>query len=151
MACDGLQSSEPTNKASRAIVTLMRLWNIAPRYEFELHPGDVLFFPPWMWHKTINLNEEGLGITCRYTAPTEYFQQVFPRSATALRRFLEKLHSGHQLQYTRQYQCLAGITLGIMKQETGYTESLEHEQADSCCGSAHGCVATPGTEGAELA
>ncbi len=49
----------------------------APRYEFELHPGDVLFFPAWMWHKTINLDDEGLGITCRYTAPTAMSNRYF--------------------------------------------------------------------------
>ena len=53
------------------------LMEYAPRYEFELHPGDVLFFPAWMWHKTINLNEEGLGVTCRYTAPTEISNRYF--------------------------------------------------------------------------
>jgi ribosomal protein L16 Arg81 hydroxylase len=49
----------------------------APRYEFTLHPGDVLFFPAWMWHKTINLNDEGLGVTCRYTAPTAMSNRYF--------------------------------------------------------------------------
>ena len=49
----------------------------APRYEFELHPGDVLFFPAWMWHKTINLNDEGLGVTSRYTAPTAMSNRYF--------------------------------------------------------------------------
>jgi hypothetical protein len=49
----------------------------APRYEFELHPGDVLFFPAWMWHKTINLDREGLGVTCRYTAPTAMSNRYF--------------------------------------------------------------------------
>jgi len=49
----------------------------APRYEFELHPGDVLFFPAWMWHKTINLDAEGLGVTCRYTAPTAMSNRYF--------------------------------------------------------------------------
>lgn len=49
----------------------------APRYEFVLHPGDVLFFPAWMWHKTINLDEEGLGISCRYTAPTVMSNRYF--------------------------------------------------------------------------
>ena len=53
------------------------LMEYAPRYEFELHPGDVLFFPAWMWHKTINLNEEGLGITCRYTAPAKMSNRYF--------------------------------------------------------------------------
>src|SRR5581483_11431660 len=27
------------------------LFDFAPRAEVELHPGDVLFFPAWMWHK----------------------------------------------------------------------------------------------------
>jgi hypothetical protein len=49
----------------------------APRYEFDLRPGDVLFFPAWMWHKTINLNDEGLGVTCRYTAPTATSNRYF--------------------------------------------------------------------------
>jgi len=49
----------------------------APRHEFELHPGDVLFFPAWMWHKTINLDDEGLGVTCRYTAPTAMSNRYF--------------------------------------------------------------------------
>jgi Cupin-like domain len=49
----------------------------APRYEFELHPGDVVFFPAWMWHKTINLANEGLGVTCRYTAPTVMSNRYF--------------------------------------------------------------------------
>jgi hypothetical protein len=30
-----------------------------------------------MWHKTINLHEEGLGITCRYTAPTQISNRYF--------------------------------------------------------------------------
>jgi len=49
----------------------------APRYELDLHPGDVLFFPAWMWHKTINLDDEGLGVTCRYTAPTAMSNRYF--------------------------------------------------------------------------
>jgi hypothetical protein len=65
------ENGEPSDRDAYALM------EFAPRYEFELHPGDVLFFPPWMWHKTINLNEEGLGITCRYTAPTETSNRYF--------------------------------------------------------------------------
>jgi len=49
----------------------------APRYEFDLHPGDALFFPAWMWHKTINLDREGLGVTCRYSPPTAMSNRYF--------------------------------------------------------------------------
>ena len=42
------------------------LFDYAPKLEFELHPGDALFFPAWMWHKTVNLDDEGLGVTCRF-------------------------------------------------------------------------------------
>jgi hypothetical protein len=42
-----------------------------------LHPGDVLYFPAWMWHKTINLDDEGLGVTCRYTPPTVMSNRYF--------------------------------------------------------------------------
>ncbi len=65
------EHGEPSDRDAYALT------EYAPRYEFDLHPGDVLFFPPWMWHKTINLNEEGLGITCRYTAPTEISNRYF--------------------------------------------------------------------------
>jgi hypothetical protein len=62
---------EPCDAAAYPLVAY------APRYEFDLHPGDVLFFPAWMWHKTINLNDEGLGVTCRYTAPTPMSNRYF--------------------------------------------------------------------------
>lgn len=65
------ESGEPSDRNAYPLI------EYAPRYEFDLHPGDVLFFPAWMWHKTINLNEEGLGITCRYTAPTEISNRYF--------------------------------------------------------------------------
>ncbi|HEX6393877.1 MAG TPA: cupin-like domain-containing protein [Acidimicrobiales bacterium] len=42
------------------------LFDYAPRLEVDLHPGDVLVFPAWMWHKTINLDDEGLGMTLRF-------------------------------------------------------------------------------------
>ena len=53
------------------------LFAYAPRYEFDLRPGDVLFFPAWMWHKTVNREDEGLGVTCRYTAPTVMSNRYF--------------------------------------------------------------------------
>ncbi len=65
------EHGEPSDRDAYALM------EYAPRYEFDLHPGDVLFFPAWMWHKTINLDEEGLGITCRYTAPTEISNRYF--------------------------------------------------------------------------
>lgn len=65
------EEGEPSDRDAYALV------EYAPRYEFDLHPGDVLFFPAWMWHKTINLDEEGLGITCRYSAPTVMSNRYF--------------------------------------------------------------------------
>ena len=53
------------------------LAEFAPRYEIEVRAGDVLYFPAWMWHKTINLDDEGLGVTCRYTAPTVMSNRYF--------------------------------------------------------------------------
>jgi hypothetical protein len=65
------EQGEPSDRDAYALV------GYAPRYEFDLHPGDVLFFPAWMWHKTINLDEEGLGVTCRYSAPTVMSNRYF--------------------------------------------------------------------------
>ncbi|SDW25849.1 cupin-like domain-containing protein [Nitrosomonas communis] len=65
------EQGEPSDRDTYALV------EYAPRYEFDLHPGDVLFFPAWMWHKTINLDEEGLGITCRYSAPAVMSNRYF--------------------------------------------------------------------------
>ncbi len=65
------EQGEPSDRDAYALV------EYAPRYEFDLHPGDVLFFPAWMWHKTVNLDEEGLGITCRYSAPTVMSNRYF--------------------------------------------------------------------------
>jgi hypothetical protein len=53
------------------------LFDYAPKLEFELHPGDALFFPAWMWHKTVNLDEEGLGVTCRFAPPTPTSNRYF--------------------------------------------------------------------------
>jgi Cupin-like domain len=53
------------------------LFDYAPKLEFELHPGDALFFPAWMWHKTINLDDEGLGVTCRFAPPTPMSNRYF--------------------------------------------------------------------------
>jgi len=53
------------------------LYDYAPKLEFDLHPGDVLFFPAWMWHKTVNLDDEGLGVTCRYAPRTPMSNRYF--------------------------------------------------------------------------
>ena len=53
------------------------LFDYAPKLEFELHPGDALFFPAWMWHKTVNLDDEGLGVTCRFAPPTPMSNRYF--------------------------------------------------------------------------
>jgi hypothetical protein len=53
------------------------LFDFAPKLEFDLHPGDVLFFPAWMWHKTVNLDDEGLGVTCRFAPPAPMSNRYF--------------------------------------------------------------------------
>ncbi len=49
----------------------------APRYEFELHPGDVLLHPAWMWHKTIGLEDHCLGIRYNFLSPTPMPHRYF--------------------------------------------------------------------------
>ncbi|HEX8874639.1 MAG TPA: cupin-like domain-containing protein [Nitrosospira sp.] len=86
----------------------------APRYELDLHPGDVLFFPPWMWHKTINLNEEGLGITCRYTAPTEISNRYF--------RGLQLLSGGFWKSCIEVISCSIRGNIGDLAADTAHNE-----------------------------
>jgi hypothetical protein len=45
------------------------LLDYAPRYELELRPGDVLFHPAWMWHKTVGLEDHCTGIRFNFVAP----------------------------------------------------------------------------------
>ncbi|PTR13608.1 Cupin-like domain-containing protein [Nitrosospira sp. Nsp2] len=86
----------------------------APRYEFDLHPGDVLFFPAWMWHKTINLNEEGLGITCRYTAPTKMSNRYF--------RGLQLLSGGFWKSCVEVISCSIRGNMGDLAADTDHNE-----------------------------
>jgi hypothetical protein len=53
------------------------LVDYAPRYELELHPGDVLFHPAWMWHKTVGLEDHCTGIRFNFVAPTPMPQRFF--------------------------------------------------------------------------
>ena len=86
----------------------------APRYEFDLHPGDVLFFPAWMWHKTINLDEEGLGITCRYTAPTEISNRYF--------RALQLLSGGFWKSCVEVISCSIRGNIASLASDTDHNE-----------------------------
>lgn len=90
------------------------LTEYAPRYEFDLHPGDVLFFPAWMWHKTINLNEEGLGITCRYTAPSKMSNRYF--------RGLQLLSGGFWKSCIDVISCSIRGNVADLASQTGYNE-----------------------------
>ncbi|HVM67770.1 MAG TPA: cupin-like domain-containing protein [Acidimicrobiales bacterium] len=69
------------------------LFEYVPRVEFDLHPGDVLFFPAWMWHKTVNLDDEGLGVTSRYSLPgpmsNRYFRALQMISPDFLRSIVQ--------------------------------------------------------------
>jgi hypothetical protein len=86
----------------------------APRYELDLHPGDVLFFPAWMWHKTINLHEEGLGITCRYTAAAKMSNRYF--------RGLQLLSMGFWKSCIDVISCSIRGNVGDLASHTGYNE-----------------------------
>jgi hypothetical protein len=90
------------------------LMKYAPRYQFDLHPGDVLFFPAWMWHKTINLNEEGLGVTCRYTAPTEVSNRYF--------RALQLLSGGFWKSCVQVISCSIRGNIGALANDTAHNE-----------------------------
>ncbi|HEX5079775.1 MAG TPA: cupin-like domain-containing protein [Geminicoccaceae bacterium] len=71
------EEGEPRDKAAYPLAAY------APRYEVVLRPGDVLYFPAWMWHKTVNLDDEGLGVTCRY-APTTVMSNRYFRALQLL-------------------------------------------------------------------
>jgi hypothetical protein len=68
---------EPAEDGTPRDAERFPLVDYAPRLEFELRPGDVLFFPAWMWHKTVNLDDEGLGVTCRYAPPAPMSNRYF--------------------------------------------------------------------------
>jgi hypothetical protein len=102
------EHGEPSDRDTYALV------EYAPRYEFDLHPGDVLFFPAWMWHKTINLNEEGLGITCRYTAPTKISNRYF--------RGLQLLSGGFWKSCIEVISCSIRGNIGDLASDTGHNE-----------------------------
>ncbi len=102
------EHGEPSDRDTYPLV------EYAPRYEFDLHPGDVLFFPAWMWHKTINLNEEGLGITCRYTAPTKISNRYF--------RGLQLLSGGFWKSCIEVISCSIRGNIGDLASDTGHNE-----------------------------
>jgi hypothetical protein len=102
------EQGEPSDRDAYALM------EYAPRYEFDLHPGDVLFFPAWMWHKTINLNEEGLGITCRYTAPTEISNRYF--------RGLQLLSGGFWKSCIEVISCSIRGNIGDLAADTAHNE-----------------------------
>lgn len=102
------EQGEPSDRDAYPLV------EYAPRYEFDLHPGDVLFFPAWMWHKTINLNEEGLGITCRYTAPAKMSNRYF--------RGLQLLSGGFWKSCIEVISCGIRGNVADLASQTGYNE-----------------------------
>jgi hypothetical protein len=102
------EQGEPSDRNAYALM------EYAPRYEFDLHPGDVLFFPAWMWHKTINLNEEGLGITCRYTAPGKTSNRYF--------RGLQLLSGGFWKSCIQVISCSIRGNISSLAANTGHNE-----------------------------
>ncbi|MBW2275525.1 MAG: cupin-like domain-containing protein [Deltaproteobacteria bacterium] len=53
------------------------LVDYAPRYELDLHPGDILYHPAWMWHKTLGLEDHCVGIRFNFVAPTPMPHRFF--------------------------------------------------------------------------
>lgn len=68
---------KPGDDGNPQDTTRFDLFEYAPKLEVELHPGDVLYFPAWMWHKTVNLDDEGLGVTLRYAPRTPMSNRYF--------------------------------------------------------------------------
>lgn len=102
------EEGEPSDRGAYALL------EYAPRYEFDLHPGDVLFFPAWMWHKTINLDEEGLGVTCRYSAPTVMSNRYF--------RGLQLLSAGFWKSCFEVVNCTIRGNLSDLASDTAHNE-----------------------------
>mmetsp|Transcript_2710 Transcript_2710/g.3722 ORF Transcript_2710/g.3722 Transcript_2710/m.3722 type:complete len:469 (+) Transcript_2710:29-1435(+) len=48
------------------------LLRYAPKYEYILQPGDVLFNPSWNWHMVENLDDESIGVASRWKMPGFY-------------------------------------------------------------------------------
>jgi hypothetical protein len=42
------------------------LWQFCPRYEVVLEPGDVLYNPPWYWHRIRNETSPTIGAASRW-------------------------------------------------------------------------------------
>jgi hypothetical protein len=42
------------------------LWQFCPRYEVVLEPGDVLYNPPWYWHRIRNESSPTIGSASRW-------------------------------------------------------------------------------------
>ena len=45
------------------------LFTGCPRLEITLEPGDVLFSPPWWWHRVENLDPDTVGAASRWAVP----------------------------------------------------------------------------------
>lgn len=42
------------------------LYRYAPKYQFVLEPGDMLYNPSWNWHMVENLDDESIGVATRW-------------------------------------------------------------------------------------
>lgn len=52
------------------------LYNMVPKYEVVLEPGDVLYSPQWWWHTVDNLGES-IGVAMRFRTATFASNPVF--------------------------------------------------------------------------
>lgn len=83
------EQGEPRDRQAYPLVSY------APRYEFELHPGDVVSFPAWMWHKTIP-GRRGPRRHLPLHRPHPHVQPLLPLPRPALPFLLEELRPDDQ-------------------------------------------------------
>jgi hypothetical protein len=44
------------------------LFRYAPKFEYVMEPGDLLYNPSWNWHMVENLDDESIGVASRWYA-----------------------------------------------------------------------------------
>ena len=66
--------------SSRIINEHYPLFRYAPKYEYVLQPGDMLYNPAWNWHLVENLDDESIGVATRwYSSRTISMNYIFAR------------------------------------------------------------------------
>lgn len=67
----GLYVGSPVdhNRSDEEQEELVPTYNLVPRYETVLEPGDALLNPPWWWHAVDNLTPSSIAVASRWAAP----------------------------------------------------------------------------------